>query len=207
MKRVRESLPITDPNLKQALMEYGHAINGLKNLFKEDADGNEYLDKIRNADGDSYVEVADDDIIHFYTAGNERVKITDARIYNKVQHTDYWVQTSSADETTTSTSYVATDTYIDITADGDSKYFIAASANFGNSDSGNIVHVALYRDSTVLYDTRNRITYSEAKRNFHVTIPYIDIPPSGTVRYRIYYRVEGSGTAYISGKVLIIMKL
>lgn len=27
MKRVRESLPITDPNLKQALMEYGHAIN------------------------------------------------------------------------------------------------------------------------------------------------------------------------------------
>ena len=71
MKRVRESLPITDPNLKQALMEYGHAINGLKSLFKEDVDGNEYLDKIRNADGDTYVEVTDDDVIHFYRAGNE----------------------------------------------------------------------------------------------------------------------------------------
>jgi len=71
MKRVRESLPITDPNLKQALMEYGHAINGLKSLFKEDADGNEYLDKIRNADGDTYVEVTDDDVIHFYRAGSE----------------------------------------------------------------------------------------------------------------------------------------
>jgi|GEM_PF-4913615 len=71
MKRVRESLPITDPNLKQALMEYGHAINGLKSLFKEDVDGNEYLDKIRNADGDTYVEVIDEDVIHFYRAGNE----------------------------------------------------------------------------------------------------------------------------------------
>jgi len=120
---------------------------------------------------------------------------------------DYAYGQSNVYNETSSLAYVDTDVSITINADGSSSYLVQASCTVGHSMNNMVVGVAIFRGNGWLNEARQRVQYPEPEVNENVSLFHVDTPPAGLQTYKLKFRSENDGKAYIHYKRLLVMKL
>ena len=110
-------------------------------------------------------------------------------------------------ESTTSAFYVDSGDISIVLTTGANPVYVFASCAIGHSNAGLITWVNIMMDTTNLVECRNRVHTGEANLNHSVALVARITPTAASHTFKMQFKQEGGGTAYLNNKRLIVLEV